>query len=192
MGCPSRDCRDAVLDHVYEAPRDVAALAFRLEDHAAAMRRTGIGAEHAEEIRKARHRQAEIGGRIIICPDIPQVLAAAPRDIETRRHFGHLEAGRDDNHIREPQLAVGRNDAIASETVDGIGDQFDIRLGQRFEPAIIQQDALAVGRVGRHAFLDQVGPVFQLGQNEVRQFLAMPVIAFVHGAIGMRPCGVLA
>src|SRR6266481_8011085 len=111
------DCRDAVLDHVYEAPRDVAALAFRLEDNAAAMRRTGIGAEHAEEIRKARHRQAEIGGRIIICPYIPQVLAAAPRDIETRRHFGHLEAGRDDNQVRGPQLALGGNNAIPGETV---------------------------------------------------------------------------
>src|SRR5882757_7547421 len=77
------DCRDAVLDHVDEAPRDVAALAFRLEDYASAMRRPGIGAEHAEEIREVRHRQAEIGGRIIICPDILQVLAAAPRDIET-------------------------------------------------------------------------------------------------------------
>src|SRR6476646_3944350 len=56
------DCRDAALDHVDEAPGDVAALAFRLEDDAAAVRRAGIGTEHAEEIRKSRHRQAEIGG----------------------------------------------------------------------------------------------------------------------------------
>src|SRR6478672_11304085 len=106
------DCRDAVLDHVNEAPRDVAALAFRLEDYAAAMRWPGIGAEHAEEIRKARHRQAEIGGRIIIRPDVLQVLAAASRDIEARRHFGHLESSRDDNHVRGPQLAAGGDNAI--------------------------------------------------------------------------------
>src|SRR5260370_16971510 len=126
------DCRDAVLDHVDEAAHDVAALAFRLEDHAAAMRRPGIGAEHAEEIREARHRQAEIGGRIIICPDIPQILAAAPRDIETRRPFGPLEAGRDDNQVRGPQLSLLGNNPIPTAPVDGIGAQLDIRPGQRF------------------------------------------------------------
>ena len=80
----------------------------------------------------------------------------------------------------------------ARETVDRVGDQFDIRLGQRPEPAIVEQDALAVGRVGRHAFLDQVGAILQFGQNEVRQFLAVPVVALVDGAIGMRPGRILA
>src|SRR5258708_29120725 len=54
------DCRDAVLDHVYEAPRAVATLPFRLEDQSSTMRRTGTAPEHAEAIREARHRQAEI------------------------------------------------------------------------------------------------------------------------------------
>src|SRR5258708_34266630 len=83
------DCRDAVLDHVYEAPRDVATLAFRLEDHAAAMRRTGIGAEHAEEVREARHRQAEIGGWVIVWPDTLQGLGSAPQYIWGARAIAH-------------------------------------------------------------------------------------------------------
>ena len=64
------DGGDAVLDHVDETGGDVAALAFGLEDHAAAMRRAGIGAEHAEEVRKIRHGEAEIGGRIVAGPDV--------------------------------------------------------------------------------------------------------------------------
>src|SRR5260370_29930240 len=108
------DCRDAVLDHVDEAARDVAALAFRLEDHTAARRRAGIGAEHAEEIREARHRQAEIGGRGIVCPDILQVLPPPPRDIEARPHFSHLEAGRDDRHVRAPAPALRGNSDLTS------------------------------------------------------------------------------
>src|SRR5437868_15512252 len=74
-------CRDAVLEHVYEAPRDVAALAFGLGGHAAALRRTGIGAEPAEEVRKARHCQAEFSGRRTTRPVMPQVLLAAARAV---------------------------------------------------------------------------------------------------------------
>src|SRR5258705_7458038 len=93
------DCRDAVVDHLHEAPRDVAALAFRLEDYAAAMRRTGIWAEHAEEIRKARHRQAEIGGRIIICPDSFLVLAFVSRCNDIYLNFRVHVALQADNNI---------------------------------------------------------------------------------------------
>src|SRR5918998_4275089 len=46
---------DALLDHFDEASRDVPALTFRLEDHAAAMRGSRIGTEHHEEVRKVRH-----------------------------------------------------------------------------------------------------------------------------------------
>src|SRR5256714_13981175 len=69
------DCSDTVFDHLDKACGDVAALAFGLEDHAAAMCRTRIGAEHAEEIREIRHREAKIGGWIVVGPDVPEVLA---------------------------------------------------------------------------------------------------------------------
>jgi hypothetical protein len=115
------DGGDAVLDHVNQACGDVTALTFRLEDHAAAMRRTGIGAEHAEEIRKVRHGEAEISGRIVASPDLAEILAVAPRDIKTCRHLRDLEAGRDDDDIRGPQLAVGRYDAIPTGMINGIG-----------------------------------------------------------------------
>ena len=76
--------------------------------------------------------------------------------------------------------------------VDLVGDQFDIRFGKCLEPSVVEQDAFAVGRVGGHAFRNQIGPVFQFGQNEVCQLLAMPVVAFVDGTIGMWPGGILA
>src|SRR3954452_25104916 len=103
---------DAVFDHLDEARGDVTALAFGLKDHAAAMRWTGIGTKHAEEIRKIGYRQAEISGWIVVCPDIPQVLAVASADIETRCHFRHFESGRNHDDIRGPQFAIARNDAI--------------------------------------------------------------------------------
>ncbi len=65
---PHVDRGDALLDHLDQAGGDVAALAFRLEDHAAAMRRAGIRTEHHEEIRKVRYGEAEIGGRIVVGP----------------------------------------------------------------------------------------------------------------------------
>src|ERR1700753_873232 len=64
------DRGDAVFDHLHQAGGNVTRLAFRLKDHAAAMRRTGIWAEHRKEIREARHRQAEISGRIIVGPGL--------------------------------------------------------------------------------------------------------------------------
>ena len=58
--------------------------------------------------------------------------------------------------------------------------------------SVVEQDAFAVGRIGRQAFLDQVGTVLQFGFDEVREFLAMPVVALVDGAVGMRPVRILA
>src|SRR5215208_1923206 len=46
------DRGDALLDHFDEASRDIPALTFRLEDHAAAMRGARIRTEHHEKIRK--------------------------------------------------------------------------------------------------------------------------------------------
>jgi hypothetical protein len=43
--------------------------------------------------------------------------------------------------------------------IDVVGDQLDIRLGECPEPAIVEQDALAVGRIARDAFFDQVGTI---------------------------------
>ena len=73
-----------------------------------------------------------------------------------------------------------------------VGDQFDVRFGQCPEPVVVEQNALAIGRIGRHAFFDQVGAVLQFRQDELRQLLAVPVVALVDGAIGMRPGRILA
>src|SRR3954452_1638583 len=146
----------AVLDHVDETCGDVAALAFGLEDYAAAMCRTGIGTEHAEEIREIRHRQPEVGGWVIICPGVPQVLAVASTDVKARRHFRHFEAGRNHDDVGGPQFAVRRNDAIAGEMVDLVSDQLDVRLCESFEPSVVEQNALAIRRIGGHAFFDQI------------------------------------
>src|SRR5258708_7515490 len=62
------DRGDALLDHLDQACRDVAALALGLEDHAAAVRGARVRPEHHEEIRKVRHGEAEIGGRIVVGP----------------------------------------------------------------------------------------------------------------------------
>ena len=67
---------DALLDHLDETRRDVAALAFRLEDHAAAMCGSGVRPEHDEEIRKVRHGESERGGRIVGGPGGVALLAA--------------------------------------------------------------------------------------------------------------------
>src|SRR5436190_9755058 len=93
------DGSDAVFDHLDEARGDVTALALGLKDHAPAMRRTGVGTQHAEEIREIGYSQAEIGSWIVVCPDIPQVFAVASADIETRCHFRHLESGRNHDDI---------------------------------------------------------------------------------------------
>ena len=127
------------------------------------MRRTRVRTQHHEQVRKVRHGEAEIGGRIVVGPALFEVLAIASADIEPRCHFGDLEACRDHDDIGRTQLAIGRNDAVSGKVVDLVGDQFDVRPGQCFEPVIVQQDALAIGRIGRHALFDQVGPVFQLG-----------------------------
>jgi len=96
------DRSSAALDHIDEAGRDVTALAFGLEDDAAAMGWARIGTEHAEEIRKARHGQSEIGGGIVVGPLLPEVATVAPGDVEARRHLGNLEAGRDHDAIGGP------------------------------------------------------------------------------------------
>ena len=186
------DGGDALLDHLDQAGRDVAALAFRLEDHAAAMRRARIGTEHDEQVRKIRHGEAEIGGRIVAGPGLLQILAAAPGDVEPRRHLRDLEAGGDHDDIRRTKFAVRCDDALARKIIDPVGDQFDVRFCQGLEPVVVEQDALAIGRIGRHAFLDQVWTVLQFGVDEIGQLLAMAVVALVDGAIRVRPVRILA
>lgn len=46
--------------------------------------------------------------------------------------------------------------------INPVGDEFDVRFCQGLEPVVVEQDALAIGRIGQHAFLDQVGTVLQL------------------------------
>src|SRR2546421_774308 len=116
------DRGDVLLDHVDEASGDVPALAFRLEDYTAAMRRACIGAEHHEEIRKVRYRESEIGCRVVVGPRRPEILAVTPADVETCRHLRDLEAGGDHDDVGRPQLAVGSNDAVLYEMVDLVGD----------------------------------------------------------------------
>ena len=186
------DRRSVALDHFDEAGRYVAALAFGLEDHAAAVRRSRIGTEHAEEIWTARHGQAEKGGRIVVGPFLPEIAAVAPGDVEARRHLGDLEAGRDHDDIGAPQFAVRRYDAFGGKMIDRVGDKLNVRLRQRPEPIVVEQDPLAVRRIGRHAFFDQVGTILQFRDDEIGELLAMPVIAFVDGAIGIRPARILA
>ena len=133
-----------------------------------------------------------MGRRIIICPGFLQILAVTPGDVEARRHFGDLEAGRDRDDIRRPQLAVGGDDPVARKMVDVVGDQFDVWFGKCPEPAIVEQDALAIGRIGRHALCDRSGRSFNSEQDEVGEFLAVPVVALIDRAIRMRPSGILA
>ena len=51
--------------------------------------------------------------------------------------------------------------------IDRIGDQLDIQFCECPEPSIVEQDALAIGWIGRHAFFDQVGPIVQFRQNKI-------------------------
>src|SRR5215217_9358792 len=88
------DRSDAFLDHFDETSRDVAALAFRLEDNAAAMRGTRIRTEHHEEIWKVRHGETEIGSRVIVGPRCLEIFAVTPADVEPCRHLRDLEARR--------------------------------------------------------------------------------------------------
>lgn len=97
------DGSDALLDHLDQARRDVAALAFRLEDHAAAMSRARIGTEHDEQVRKIRHSEAEIGGWIVAGPGLLEIPAAAPGDVEPRRHSVTLKP------VETTMTSAGRN-----------------------------------------------------------------------------------
>ena len=156
------------------------------------MRRAGVGAEHQEQVGKIRHRQAEIGRGVIVGPRIRKGLAVTAGDVELRRHLADLEPRRDHNHIRRMQLAIGADDAIACDVIDIFGDEFDVGFAQRAEPVVVEQDAFAVRRVGRHTLRDQVGTAFQFGQDEIRQLFAMPIVAGIDGAVGIRPVRVLA
>src|SRR6186713_3496065 len=71
------DRGDVVLDHVGETGGDVAALAFRLENHAAAVCRARVWSKHAEEVGEIRHGEAEERGRVVVAPGLAQILAAA-------------------------------------------------------------------------------------------------------------------
>src|SRR5665213_1924780 len=112
-----------------------------------------IRAEHAEQVWEVRDGEAEIGRRIVAGPFVAQISAAAAGDVEPRRHLGDLEAGRDHDDIERPLPSVNRQDAVMREAVDPVADEFYVRPGQRLEPAIVEQYALAIGRVGRQAFL---------------------------------------
>src|ERR1700680_3205107 len=72
------DSGNLVLNHADQARGDVSALTLGLEDHAPAMCGAGIGTKHAKEIREVRHCQTEIGGRIVVTPDVPRVLPLRP------------------------------------------------------------------------------------------------------------------
>ena len=187
---PDLQRRDALLDHFAQAQRDVPHLALGHEHHAAAMRQPGVGAHQREQIGVVRHRGAQMGTRVVHAPDLTQRHARTAANVHRREHLADLEAGGQDDHVRFVDRAVGRHQARAFDAIDRFGHQFDIGAPERLEPAVVDQDALAIGRIVREALGDQVVAAFELLEDVVGHHLAMTVVARIHRALGMRPVGV--
>ena len=62
-----------------------------------------------------------------------------------------------------------------------VDNEFDIRLANGREPTIVEQDALAVGRVTRHALLDKVGAPVELCQEMISHLLAVTFVGSIDG-----------
>ena len=69
--------------------------------------------------------------------------------------------------------------------------QGHIVFQQRVIPMIIEQNPFAVWWIGGHGFGNQVRPSGEFGLNMRHHFFAVTIINPVHGALRMRPIGIL-
>ena len=174
------DRADPALDHPHDRIRDVAGLALGLEDRAATVTEPGAGALHQEQVREARHGDAEMGGGVVVAPHVVEHDAVASDRVERTRHVGHPEAGRHHDHVGIVVGAVDGANAVGRDLVDAVCHELDVRPQQRAVPAVVEQDPLAVRRVGRGAGGDQIGAVTELGLDVIDHLLTMALVDVVE------------
>ena len=122
--------------------------------------------------------------------DLRHQHAVAAMDLDRPQHLARLKTGGHQDHIDLMTTTGGIDDHAALYMVDRLGDQLDIRTAQRLIPAVVDQDAFAVGRIVGQAFLDQVGAPLELAEQVVGELLTLAIVAVVHRALGRGPVGV--
>src|SRR5690606_17199316 len=80
-------------------------------------------------------------------PAVHQVDAVAPADQPARNGVGRGEAGAQDDGVHLPFLAVGGDDAVGTDLGDAVGNEGNVRFGQRRVVVVGDQHALAAHHV---------------------------------------------
>ena len=153
------------------------------------MAQAGGRPRHHEEIGKIRHGNAKISLRVVTIPNIRQIARRAA-NVQAAGHFGHFKTGRHNHNIGRAAMALIADHFVFSKARHPFIVQGNIVFADSVIPAIIQQNAFAIGRIVGHGFCNEVRSPLQFGFNMCNHFLAMAVINAVHGAFRVRPVGI--
>ena len=165
-------------------------LVLDVADHAAAMTRADVGSQQDEKVREARNERPEIGRCIVFAPMVAQQLPFAADDVVGPENIGGLKAGSENDDIRLDSFSRRSGQRIAFYFREMFGNEVDMRLLDRTEPAIVEQHALRERRVfGQHTF-DQLGAILQLFFDVAGEHAAVRVVDLVYRALGMLPLGI--
>ena len=175
------------LQHLPQALHDVADLAFRVEDDAAAMGQVRAGTIQHEHVREAWRGDAQIGPRLILPPQAAHADAIAPGDLHRRQHALGVEPGRQHQDIRRMRHPVAGHDRVGGDPLHRAGYQIDVRAGQHLVPMIVAQHPLAVGRIGRHDLGQQFGIVADLPLDIGDQVFPELLVGRVQRLVRRRP-----
>ena len=159
------------------AVHHVAHLALGEPDDAAVDDDVRVRPVEHEEVREARHGDAEVGAGVAV-PAPVEVDAVAADDLHRRQELRRLEAGAVEEHVELVQLAVDGDDALGHDLLDARRRQRDVVAVQRRGPrAVVDDDPLGRRRVLRQRLLQQVGPLRVLRHERLGQQLAQHVVA---------------
>jgi hypothetical protein len=87
-------------------------------------------------------------------------------------------------------LAAVDDDTPGRDSDHPVGDEVDVVAADGAEPAGVEQRPLAVGRIGRHALVDEIGAVAELRMDVPRQEPAVLVVDGVDRPFRVGPVGV--
>ena len=164
-----------------EATEDVADAAFREVDDAAVHDDVRVRPVEAEQVREARHRDAEVRPSVAV-PLLVQVDAGPTGDLHRRQEGGGLESRAVDEHVDLVFASVGRADASRCDLGDLLADQFDVVALERPRPdAVVAQHPLRPGWIGRGDRRKQVGPVGELDLQIRLEDHAAELVGLAHG-----------
>ena len=170
-----------VVEQQPHEAEDIADPALREVDDAAVDHDVGVRAVEAEQVGKARDRDAEIRPGVT-CPLLVQIESVTTRDPHRRQEVRGLITGAVDDDVDIVLMAVRHQDSRRVDLAERIGDQLHVVALERACPdAVVAHDPLRADRiVGRHLF-EQVGPVAELIVVVLEQHLAGEVVDRAHG-----------